>query len=231
MTSTIRVVSFLCALLLFSSSVFSEDRWEETIQKFEAQDAINMPDPGGILFVGSSTTRAWKTDNDFPELDIINRGFGGSQTSDVLLYLDRIVLKYKPRIIAVYEGDNDIAQGKSAETVAKDVETLFARIHKALPETRIIFVGIKPSIARWKLVDEIRKANALIKAQAEKDPRIHFLDVDTPMCDSDGKLNADLFISDGLHLNRKGYDLWNSLIHPYLVKDWDSIPEKTQNQP
>jgi len=212
-----------CALLVFIPTVFAENKWEKRILRFEAQDTEKMPEPNGILFVGSSSIRMWKTDEDFPTLNIINRGFGGSQTSDALLYANRIILKYKPRLIAIYEGDNDIAAGKNPEKVFKDTKTLFGRIHEALPEIRIIYVAIKPSIARWKMVGDMRKVNALIKAHAEKDPRIHYLDIDTPMLGADGKPSKDLFIEDGLHLNRKGYDLWNSLIHPYLVKDWKDI--------
>jgi lysophospholipase L1-like esterase len=218
-----RILIAWCALLMFIPAALAENRWEKDIKLFEARDAKKMPKPNGILFVGSSSIRMWKTNEDFPTLNIINRGFGGSQTSDALLYTDRIILNYRPRLIAIYEGDNDIAVGKSPETVFKDTKTLFGRIHEALPETRIIYVAIKPSIARWKMVDDMREANALIKAHAKKDPRIHYLDIDTPMMGPDGKPRKDLFIEDGLHLNRKGYDLWNSLIHPYLVKDWKDI--------
>jgi hypothetical protein len=101
-----------CALLVFIPTVFAENKWEKRILRFEAQDTEKMPEPNGILFVGSSSIRMWKTDEDFPTLNIINRGFGGSQTSDALLYANRIILKYKPRLIAIYEGDNDIAAGK-----------------------------------------------------------------------------------------------------------------------
>ena len=223
MTILSRMLIALVTLVVFVPTTHADNRWEKDIRKFEVRDAENMPELGGIVFVGSSSMRMWKTDDDFPELKIINRGFGGSQTSDALLYLDRIVLKYKPRIVAIYEGDNDIAAGKTADMVYSDTQKLFARIHEALPETRIIYVAIKPSIARWKLVEPMREANEKIKALTEKDERIHFLDIDTPMMGKDGKPRADLFIKDGLHLNRKGYDLWNSLIEPYLVMDWKDI--------
>lgn len=214
-----RVIPALLILTLFViPAALAESKWEPAIQAFEAKDAEKMPAPGGIVFVGSSSIRFWNTDDAFPDLGIINRGFGGSQTSDSLEFADRIVLKYTPRIVAIYAGDNDIAGGKSVDTVVADTEALFAKIHEALPETRIIYIAIKPSIARWQLVDQMRDANARIKAITEADARMDFLDIDTPSLGDDGKPREDLFIKDGLHLNQTGYDLWNKLMLPLLAK-------------
>ncbi len=161
----------------------------------------------------------WKTDTNFPEHKIINRGFGGSQTSDSVEFADRIVIKYKPRIVAIYAGDNDIAAGKSVETVVDDTQKLFAKIHDALPDTKIIYVAIKPSLARWNLVDQMRDANAKIKAITEKDERMTFLDIDTPMLGEDGMPRKELFVADGLHLSVEGYAVWNKIMRPLLTKD------------
>lgn len=202
-----------------SPSAVEESRWEKAIQAFEEQDAENAPPKGEIVFIGSSSIRMWKTDADFPEFTIINRGFGGSQTADSVEFAERIAISYAPRLVVLYAGDNDIAAGKSPEEVFQDTKAFFARIHNDLPETRIAYVAIKPSLARWNLVDKMRAANALVRAHTETDSRLQFVDIDTPMLGDDGKPRAELFLDDGLHLNREGYDLWNSIIRPYLSEE------------
>jgi lysophospholipase L1-like esterase len=208
---------FSISLILLALPVFAESRWEPNIKKFEAQDAKNPPAENGIVFVGSSSMVFWKTDTDFPDLHIINRGFGGSQTADSVEFAPRIVLKYKPRLVALYAGDNDIAAGKSPAEVVAVTEKFFALVHEALPDTRILYVAIKPSISRWDMVGDMREVNRQVKAITEKDARLDFIDIDTPMLGDDGKPRKELFIKDGLHLNRAGYDLWNSVIQPYLT--------------
>lgn len=203
-------------LLAGASSIAEESRWEKTIQAFERQDAENPPPKGEIVFIGSSSIRMWKTDEDFPEFIIINRGFGGSQTADSVEFAARILIPLAPRLVVLYAGDNDISYGKSPEQVFEDTKTFFEVVHDALPKTRIAYVSIKPSLSRWQLVEKMRAANALIRAHTETNARLQFVDVDTPMLGSDGRPREELFIQDGLHLSREGYDLWNSIIRPYL---------------
>jgi len=216
----IRTVALATMLVAFPHLAPSqESRWEKTIQAFEQQDAENPPPKGEILFIGSSSIRLWKTSEDFPEFTIINRGFGGSQTADSVEFADRIAIPYAPRLVVLYAGDNDISSGKSPEQVLEDTKTFFALLHEALPDTRIVYVAIKPSLARWRLVEKMRAANALIRAHTETDARLEFVDIDTPMLGDDGKPREELFIQDGLHLSREGYDLWNSIIRPYLREE------------
>jgi lysophospholipase L1-like esterase len=201
-----------------------ENRWEATIQRFEAEDRKQFPPTGGVLFVGSSSIVGWDVKKHFPDLPAINRGFGGSQIADSVHFADRIVLPYEPKTIVLYAGDNDIAAGKGPSQVLADYQQFVARVHKRLPQTRIVFVAIKPSLARWKLVDEMRRANALIRAVAEKDPRLRFVDVDGPMIGPDGKPREELFRPDGLHLNAKGFELWSRLVLPHLKPDPPTSP-------
>lgn len=199
--------------------VADEPRWEKSIRAFEEQDAEQAPPKDEILFIGSSSIVMWKTDQDFPDFTIINRGFGGSQTSDSVKYADRIAIPYAPRLVVLYAGDNDIAAGKTPEEVLEDTIDFFTLIHDALPETRIAYIAIKPSIRRWSMVDKMRATNALVRAHTATDPRLQFVDIDTPMIGEDGQPRAELFVDDGLHLSREGYDLWNSIIRPYLSED------------
>jgi lysophospholipase L1-like esterase len=196
-----------------------ENRWEGKIRQFEARDAEKMPPPNGILFVGSSSIVGWKLEQCFPDLPVINRGFGGSEIADSLHFAPRIILPYRPKIIVLYAGDNDVAKGKSPERVLADYRQFVKAVHHALPQARIVFIAIKPSLRRWQLVDKMRKANALIRAVTEKDDRLSFVDIDTPMIGDDGKPRRELFKDDGLHLNAEGYKLWTSLVLPHLTLD------------
>ncbi len=191
-------------------------RWESAIEKFEQADAKNPPEKGGVLFVGSSSIRLWKLDESFPKLGAANRGFGGSEIADSTHFADRIVTKHEPRVVVLYAGDNDVAKGKSPERVHGDFNAFVKTVHAELPETRIVYVAIKPSIKRWSLVGKMRRANALIAKECEKDDRLAFVDVDRPMLGDDGKPRAELFLADGLHLNEKGYALWTKLVRPHL---------------
>jgi lysophospholipase L1-like esterase len=194
----------------------AENRWEASIRAFEAQDKEHMPPAGGILFLGSSSIVGWKVEDCFPDLPVINRGFGGSQIADSVHFADRIVLPYRPRIIVFYAGDNDVAAGKSPQQVLGDYQRFVEKVHGSLPETRIVFIAIKPSLRRWHLVDKMREANRLIRAVSEKDDRLAFVDVDAPMIGDDGKPRQELFRPDGLHLNAEGYKLWSKLVRPQL---------------
>ncbi|MDK1021203.1 MAG: SGNH/GDSL hydrolase family protein [Candidatus Hydrogenedentes bacterium] len=217
-----RSICLLAVIAIFLPSPLcaeEEKRWEKAIQTFEQRDAENPPPKGEILFIGSSSIRMWKTAEDFPEYTIINRGFGGSQTADSVEFAARIAIPYEPRLVVLYAGDNDIAAGKSPEQVAEDARAFFKTIHDALPKTRIAYIAIKPSILRWEMVEKMRAANALIRAHTETVPHLQFIDIDTPMLGGDGKPRASLFIQDGLHLSREGYDLWNAIIRPYLSEE------------
>ncbi|HTU17519.1 MAG TPA: SGNH/GDSL hydrolase family protein [Gemmataceae bacterium] len=191
-------------------------RWEKGIAAFEKQDRDKAPPKNPIVFVGSSSIRLWDLSKSFPHLPALNRGFGGSHMADVVHFAPRIVLKYEPRLIVLYAGDNDIAAGKSPERVRSDFQAFVKTVHEKLPKVRIVFVCIKPSLRRWALIDKIRKANALVEAECKKDKRLVYLDIATPMLGDDGKPRRELFVNDGLHLNAKGYTIWAERLKPYL---------------
>jgi len=214
--------SVVCIVLLVllspshAADANKANKWEATISRFEQQDRENKPPTGGVLFVGSSSIRGWNLDKSFPKLNAINRGFGGSQIADSIQYADRIILPYRPKTIVLYAGDNDIAAGKSPKQVAGDYQTLVKKIHASLPKTKIVFIAIKPSITRWKLIDKIRNANGRIRKLTEKSKLLTYVDVDQPMIGKDGKPREELFAKDGLHLNAKGYELWAELVGVHL---------------
>ncbi len=197
-------------------------RFNVEIRAFEAWDRKNSATEHAVLFVGSSSIRLWQTAESFQELPVINRGFGGSHVSDVNRFAQRIVLKYKPRLIVFYAGDNDVAAGKAPRRVFDDFQAFVNLVHNQLPETRIIYLPIKPSLARWKLWPQMQEANALIEQLAQTDDRLQYVDTATPMLGANGEPNAKLFLDDGLHLGEKGYQLWNETLRPVLEERFSS---------
>ena len=200
-----------------SATVSAPSQWEPDIERFEAQDRANPPQPGSIVFVGSSSIKNWTTlDRDFPGLPVLNRGFGGSEAGDVAQFADRIVVRYKPRVVVFYAGDNDLAAGKTPAQVLDAFKTFVATMHRELPGTRVAFVSIKPSIARWNIVDKMREANQLVRDYARADDRLVYVDVFTPMLDASGQPRRELFVEDGLHMTPAGYAIWRDLIAPVI---------------
>ncbi len=153
---------------------------------------------------------------DFPHTPVLNRGFGGSQLADVARYASRIVLPYRPRLVLVYAGENDLNEGKSPESVLAAYEDLVQQIHRELPQTRIGFISIKPSPSRWHLEAQMRRANALVREYSMRDPRLFYVDVFTAMLDAQERPREELFLEDRLHLNEAGYALWRAAILPHL---------------
>lgn len=193
------------------------EQWEEEIRAFEEADRISPPEAGGVVFVGSSSIRLWETlEEDFPGVDVIKRGFGGSQMSDAVYFADRIVMPYEPRQVVVYAGDNDLWAEKTPERVLDDFQDLVTRIHRRLPETRVSFIAIKPSLARWSIIDRVREANRLVAEYAATDPRIDYIDIYTPMLASDGTPRAELLVEDELHLSPEGYEVWREAVEPFV---------------
>jgi lysophospholipase L1-like esterase len=189
----------------------------QEIAQFEASDRRMPPPKGGVVFVGSSSIRLWPAlAADFPGINVLQRGFGGSELSDVVYYAPRIVLPYRPRLVVLYAGDNDLMAGESPATIVRDYQTFVALVHRALPETRIAFVSIKPSPSRWSLADRIRETNELVRRYTATDGRLLYVDVFTPMLGPDGQPREELFVEDGLHLNARGYALWHELLGPIV---------------
>jgi lysophospholipase L1-like esterase len=211
---TLAFLTFLLAPFAFSAP----EKWKDAIDKFTQADAAKPPAPGGVVFVGSSSIVKWTTlEKDFPGENIIKRGFGGSQLDDSVFYVDRIVVPYKPRVVVLYAGDNDLAGGKTPEKVFSDFKEFVAKIHAALPQTRIVYIGIKPCPSRWKNRENIERTNALIAAECAKDAkRLRFVDVWQPMLDAKGQPRPELFVADMLHMNPDGYKIWRPLVAAQL---------------
>jgi lysophospholipase L1-like esterase len=194
-------------------------RYEESIERFENADLISPPAKKAILLVGSSSIGFWNNDApvDLAPLNVIPRGFGGSVMNDVLHYYERIILKYAPRAIVLYEGDNDIAWGLSPATVLNQLVSLIANLDRDLPDTRLYLLDIKPSIARshlWVLAEEVNNGFAAI---ARTDPNIFHINVSKFLLDENGDIRKEIYLPDDLHLNDAGYDIWAEVIKAALT--------------
>jgi lysophospholipase L1-like esterase len=191
--------------------------WEESIAAFAAADREQAPPEGAVLFVGSSSIRLWNNlEKRFGDQPVIKRGFGGSRLSDCTRYIDRLVIPYKPRLVLLYAGENDLAEGKSPQDVLKNFEKFVQEIQSKLPATRVAYISIKPSPARARLIPLARDANRLISEYVTQAKNLDFIDVFTPMLDPDGRPRAELFRADALHLNEAGYTLWRTIIAPHV---------------
>lgn len=193
--------------------------FQREIEAFAASDAKAPPPQDAVLFIGSSSIRLWKTlEQDFPGTRVINRGFGGSQVEHSLRYADRIVLPYRPRLIVFYAGDNDLAAGKSPGRVLEDFKAFAAKVREALPQTRILYVSIRPSAARWHLYGRQWLANTMVRDFADADPLVDYVDVVPALLGPDGRPREDLLVADKLHLNEQGYRAWTAVIRPAVER-------------
>lgn len=198
---------------------YGAPQFENEIKAFEKQDREQPPPQNAILFVGSSTIAGWNDiHEDFAPFTIIPRGFGGSNMNDILHYADRIVFPYAPRAVIIYEGDNDIAQDIAPEKIRDAFRLLVNKLHKQYPAARVYVLSIKPSPHRWNMWPRMRDANKLLAEECLKDKRLIFVDTASAMLDADGNVKKDLFVDDGLHLNRKGYELWRDILRPVLAE-------------
>ena len=190
------------------------ERFAGEFDAFEEADDESMPAPGAVVFTGSSSIRRWDLGASFPELEALNRGFGGSHLSDVAAVVDRFVLPYSPSVVVLYAGDNDVAAGKPAEQVVEDFRDVVDRLREGGSEATVLFLSIKPSPARWHLWGVMQEANALVADTCTADDRLVFVDVATPLLGENGEPRPDCYVGDGLHLSPAGYAAWTEVLAP-----------------
>lgn len=214
-----RLALLTVLFITFATTAQQKPFWDE-IKAFRASDSIQQPYDGMILFIGSSSFRLWKTvQDDFHNTTILNRAFGGATLEDVIRYQDDVVLKYKPKKIFLYCGENDIASSEKVtpQIVFERFKTLYETMRSKFPDTPIVFVSIKPSILRWSMKDRMIAANALISNYLKDKPNAVFVNIWDKMLEN-GKPMKDIFIEDNLHMNQKGYAIWTKAMEN-LVND------------
>ncbi len=192
-------------------------RFADDIETFAKYDAKNSFPADATLFVGSSSIVLWKTGDRFPGMPLLNRGFGGSQMSDAVHWVEETVLKYSPKTVVLYEGDNDTSAGKRSQQLLEDYREFVEVVLEAQPSTRVVILSIKPSLARWDVWPDMQATNAALEAYAEGDARVDFVDIGTAMLGADGLPIPEFFISDGLHMTAAGYDVWDEIVLEALM--------------
>ncbi|MHA1684220.1 MAG: GDSL-type esterase/lipase family protein [Promethearchaeota archaeon] len=204
--------------------------WKEEILRLLEQDRTDPPPDGGIVFAGSSSIAKWGTlAEDMSPLPVIRRGFGGSTIMDSTYFAGEIITRYKPKMVVLYAGDNDIYfynkyhfPGDPASKVLEDFNSFTKKIHETLPETVIIFLSIKPSLSREHLWSQMMVANELVREHAGSDERLVYIDVATTLLREDGTVRKELFNRDGLHLNKRGYAVWVATIKPTIIRYYNN---------
>jgi lysophospholipase L1-like esterase len=192
-------------------------KWEKEIRAYEAADKKNMPPEGAVLFTGASGIRMWKTlAEDFPDQMVINRGFGGSEMADSVYFAERIVIPYKPRLIVIQAGGNDINNGKTPEQVLADFRAFVEKVRAKLPDARIAFLSMNPSPSRWAQREEQQRGNELLKQYIALEKNLDYIDFWSALLGPDGQPRADLFIQDHLHNNAAGYKIRADVVRPHL---------------
>lgn len=212
----------LFSLFLFPSFAKAQtyDRanlWQKEIDAFVETDLRETPPEHPALFVGSSSFRMWENLRaDFPKINLINRGFGGSHLEDIIHFAPQTILPYNPKIVVIYAGDNDIADGKTVERVFANYKTLVALISNSFPKARIVFVSVKPSPSRREFWGKFQQLNALVKAETLMNKRLGFADIWKPMLTASGDAREELYLPDRLHMKPAGYEIWREVLSEYL---------------
>lgn len=209
----------LSALILFAPGSLNAqvedpepERYVDAIESFTDWDAKNTSPDDAVLFVGSSSIRFWDTAEWFPRRTVINRGFGGSHISDVNHWVGETVLRHAPAVVAFYAGDNDVGAGKPPEQVREDFLEFTSLVLSEQPDVEILFISIKPSLARWSMWPEMVEANELIRDFIDRNDNLHYVDVAEPMLGPDGEPIPELFVEDGLHMTDDGYEIWTEVV-------------------
>ncbi|AOF86821.1 GDSL-like Lipase/Acylhydrolase family protein [Hydrogenophaga sp. RAC07] len=216
-----RALLLAAALLpasLWAQSSATEQRWKKELDAFAAADRQQMPPPGGVLFVGSSSIRFWTAlETTFADQAVvIKRGFGGSRLSESADLVHRLVLPYQPRLVVLYAGENDIHEGSTPLELLGHFQRFVQQVQGALPSTRVAFMAIKPSPSRVAFMATMREANLLIQTHVLQHDNLDYIDVHTAMLDNDGRPRPELFVRDQLHLSAEGYGLWRQIVSAHL---------------
>lgn len=206
----------LISTLLTVCAIAQQKPYANEMDAFRKQDSISKPQEGIYLFIGSSSIRMWNNlAESFPGKPVLNRGFGGSTLAEVSQNIDDVVFPYQPREIIIYAGENDIAQGVSAQETYNRFIKLFNQIRERYPKIPIVFISIKPSPSREKFLPVVKEANQLIRKFLAKNSNAFFVDVFSLMLNEDGSFR-DIYLEDKLHMNKQGYEIWTKALRPAM---------------
>ena len=205
-------------------------KWEKDISKLESQDQSEKYTENALLFIGSSSIRAWYSmEEDMMPYETIRRGYGGAHYSDIIHFSKRLVKNHNPKAILIFVA-NDIKGNNKSDLYSKnlpdrtpqEVKRLFRllikqirTIHREIP---IFAIETTPTRSRWKAWPKISLANDLIKEYCESMDSLYYISTRNHYIGDNGLPTEEFFIRDKLHLNRKGYALWGEIIKKNLKK-------------
>ena len=199
-----------------------DDTFIDEINEFKKLDNENFPGKGKILFTGSSSIRFWESlEEDMEPLKVLNRGFGGAQISHVIYHFEEIIKPYNPKAIVFFCGTNDLTALKTPEETVHDFKKFYSLIRNQFGNIKVYMIGIKPSVDRFYLDEEEKIFNNSIKLLASEDAYLEYIDVWDSMLNEDGSRMPELYIEDGLHMNKKGYEVWTKIVRKSLLKDFN----------
>ena len=215
---------FLILAFLFSNFSFARsknpdpERFSGSFQKFLLNDkGKTLKKKDLVLFTGSSSIRRWESlKSDFPKLNLLNRGFGGSHLSDVLHYYEQLFTRYRPKTIVLYCGENDLWSGKPVQQVLNDFHNLWAKIKRDFPSTSLIYLSCKPSPKRISKWHTYLSLNLSIKNTCLRENSLNFVDLSPTLLKPNMTFHQGLWDPDNLHLNPAGYERWKAWLHPIL---------------
>lgn len=203
----------LSANLVFAQSDFSEE--VEAIVNRSQEKGYTEP----VVFIGSSSIRMWSTlEQDFPDFQILNHGFGGSEYKDLITFREQLIEEFEPSMVVVYAGDNDIANGTEVSMALNNADQFIDGLKRIANGAPVVVLSAKPSIARWELKDKYIEFNTELERVISTLDHAVYVDIWQPMLNSKGEVNKKLFLEDGLHMNDKGYEIWKNALKPFLTK-------------
>lgn len=213
---TLKII-LLFLTVFFNLSAQEKAAFYNEVLIFKKQDSLKFPPKNAILFIGSSTFTKWKdVQTFFPKHVIINRGFGGSSLPDLIYYIGDIVYPYQPKQVVIYCGENDFTGNVTAQIVVDRVKKLIDTIRFKYPKVPIAFISIKPSPSRVQYLPEMKQANQMIAEMLKGVRRTVFINTADAMYTPYGEIMSDIFLKDALHMNEKGYVIWQKIMEPYL---------------
>ena len=206
--------------------VVGTNKYTAEVDKFASEP---IPPPGGVLLVGSSIFKRWtNAASDLAPFPVTNRAFGGSQTSHQLMFFDQVVSPCRPRLIVWYCGSNDIKGKKDPQSVLKRTEEWLDKVKKLDPSTQVLLVSIHrcPQKRKDGQLEGVDAVNHGYEKIARSKEGVFYVDVNPALQSLAGKPRAELYVEDGLHLNREGYYQMNTLLKPAIEKIWGRKPNR-----
>ncbi|MFO0965154.1 MAG: GDSL-type esterase/lipase family protein [Gemmataceae bacterium] len=177
-----------------------------------------------LVFLGDSITQGWESTGaalfktHYEPRKGANLGVGADMTQHALWRITKggELKGLHPKVVVLMMGINNVASGHSPAQINEGIAALIKAIQDHDATTRVLLVSTFPAgkEATHKFRAPVKALNALLAGQANGD-RVRFLDISAKFVDAAGRL-TDAYISDGIHLNAKGYKVWADAMNPTL---------------